>query len=220
MATKITMLGTGSGGTLKLYNTCFVIQNDKKVFLVDTGGSIEIIQRLKQINIPLEEVKDIFISHAHTDHILGLIWMFKKLGGLAKQGLIKEKINVYGNDTVLEAIKGVSQYVLSPSTIKAVDQVTNFICLNDNADYVSHEAFCLDREEERFHAYEKNHSTVLSASQVMENLQVKNLTLYHTEETHGASRKELYQEEAKTVFSGNVIVPDDLEEIKILKKER
>lgn len=272
MATKITMLGTGSGGTLKLYNTCFVIQNDKKVFLVDTGGSIEIIQRLKQINIPLEEVKDIFISHAHTDHILGLIWMFKKLGGLAKQGLIKEKINVYGNDTVLEAIKGVSQYVLSPGTIKAVDQVTNFICLNDNdkvqihgieyeffdiqargtkqygfecllegnrfiflgdetlnpnlydrvrnADYVSHEAFCLDREEERFHAYEKNHSTVLSASQVMENLQVKNLILYHTEETHGASRKELYQEEAKTVFSGNVIVPDDLEEIKILKKER
>ena len=44
--------------------------------------------------------------------------------------------------------------------------------------------------------------------------------LYHTEETHGASRKELYQEEGKTVFSGNVIVPDDLEEIKILKKER
>ena len=73
-------------------------------------------------------------------------------------------------------------------------------------------------EKERFHAYEKNHSTVLSVSQVMENLQVKNLILYHTEESHGASRKELFQEEAKTVFSGNVIVPDDLEEIKILKK--
>ena len=89
-----------------------------------------------------------------------------------------------------------------------------------NADYVAHEAYCLDREEKRFHANEKNHSTVLSASQVMENLQVKNLILYHTKETHGASRKELYQEEAKTVFSGNVIVPEDLEEIKILKKER
>lgn len=34
--TKITMLGTGHGATLDLYNTCFAIQND------DTGGSIEI----------------------------------------------------------------------------------------------------------------------------------------------------------------------------------
>lgn len=25
--TKITMLGTGNGGTIDLYNTCFVIQN-------------------------------------------------------------------------------------------------------------------------------------------------------------------------------------------------
>lgn len=25
---KITMLGTGNGGTLDLYNTCFIIQNE------------------------------------------------------------------------------------------------------------------------------------------------------------------------------------------------
>ena len=40
--TKITMLGTGNGGTIDLYNTCFAIQNDEGVFLIDTGGSIEI----------------------------------------------------------------------------------------------------------------------------------------------------------------------------------
>lgn len=34
---KIIMLGTGNGGTLELYNTCFVIQNDNGNFLVDTG---------------------------------------------------------------------------------------------------------------------------------------------------------------------------------------
>ena len=27
------------------------------------------------------------------------------------------------------------------------------------ADYIMHEAFCLDSEETKFHAYEKNHST-------------------------------------------------------------
>lgn len=68
--TTIKMLGTGNGGTINLYNTCFAIQNKDGVFLVDTGGSIEIIKRLKQANIKLDEIKNIFISHSHTDHIL------------------------------------------------------------------------------------------------------------------------------------------------------
>ena len=48
---KIIMLGVGNGGTLQLYNTCFVIQNLNGNFLVDTGGSIEIIKRLNEVNI-------------------------------------------------------------------------------------------------------------------------------------------------------------------------
>lgn len=48
---KIIMLGTGNRGTLYLYNTCFVIQNDNGNFLVDTGGSIEILKRLKQYRL-------------------------------------------------------------------------------------------------------------------------------------------------------------------------
>ena len=36
---KIIMLGTGNGGTLDLYNTCFVIQNNVGNFRVDHGGS-------------------------------------------------------------------------------------------------------------------------------------------------------------------------------------
>lgn len=52
-------------------------------------------------------------------------------------------------------------------------------------------------------------------SEIMNKLNVKNLILYHTEETHGDNRKELYAYEAKGVFEGNVIVPDDLEEIEI-----
>lgn len=268
--TKITMLGTGNGGTLDLYNTCFVIQNEQGVFLIDTGGSIEIIKRLKQSGIKLEEMKNIFISHSHTDHILGLIWMFKKMSRMAMHGNIKEKIHIYCNDVVYEAIRGISSYVLPSVLMEAIDNITDFVVLNDgdkhtingidyeffdilakgtkqfgfecmldgnrfvflgdetlnpllnervrNADYVTHEAFCLDREENIFHAYEKNHSTARSAAKTMNELSVKNLILYHTEESHGIDRKRLYLEEAQSVFNGNVIVPDDLEEVQFVKK--
>lgn len=266
----IKMLGTGSGGTTNLYNTCFVIQNHDGLFLVDTGGSIEIMKRLKQVNIKLDEIKNIFISHSHTDHILGLIWVFKKMGGMAMHGEIKEKINIYCNNVVYEAIKGVASYVLSTELMDIIYQMTNFVILHDKdrciingveyeffdilakgtkqfgfecmlednrfiflgdetlnpqlndkikgADYVTHEAFCLDREENIFHAYEKNHSTALSAAKTMNELDVGNLILYHTEESHGNDRKQLYLEEAQSVFHGNVIVPNDLEEIQFVKR--
>lgn len=87
-----------------------------------------------------------------------------------------------------------------------------------NADYVMHEAFCLESDANIFNPYEKNHSTALSTAKVMESLNVSNLILYHTEESHGSERKNLYMEEAKSVFDGNVYVPDDLEVIQLVKK--
>lgn len=264
---KIIMLGTGNGATLDLYNTCFIIQNNSGDFLIDTGGSIEIIKRMQQYNIDYKQLKHIFISHSHTDHILGLFWIFKFVGVLAIKGKINYKINIYCNDVVCEAIKGISAKILPDKLLEALDKVIDFKVLNDgdkhtingveykffdirakgtkqfgfecylnnkklvflgdetcnpilydrlrNADYVMHEAFCLDSEEYIFHAYEKNHSTAKSVSEVMNNLNVKNLILYHTEESHKEDRKKLYTEEANKYFKGNVIVPNDLETIEL-----
>ena len=83
-----------------------------------------------------------------------------------------------------------------------------------NYDYVTHEAMCLDTEENIFHAYEKHHSTAKSVAIVMNKLGVKNLILYHTEDTH-KNKKELYTKEAQAYFDGNVIVPNDLDIIEI-----
>lgn len=129
--TKIIMLGTGAGGTLDLYNTCFVIQNDVGNFLVDTGGSIEVLKRMQQVGIALDDIRDIFISHSHTDHILGLIWIFKKIGSKLIGGEKREPINIYCNDVVYEAIKGIAAYTLSESLLKRIYNIINFNILKD-----------------------------------------------------------------------------------------
>lgn len=69
---RITMLGVGAGGTRDLYNTCFLLSNEQGNLLVDTGGSIELLKRLEQVDIDFKTINNIFISHSHTDHILGL----------------------------------------------------------------------------------------------------------------------------------------------------
>ena len=236
-------------------------------FLADTGGGIEVIKRLKQVGVDYKSLRHIFISHSHTDHILGIFWLFKKIRRDAMYGLINEKINLYCNDVVYESIKGVSKYILPDKLMDAIYGVVNFVILNDGDtyningvnytffdvhakgtklfgfeceinnkklaflgdetlnpdlydkirgfDYVMHEAFCLDKEENIFHAYEKHHSTTKSVSEVMNSLNIKNLILYHTEDSHKEERKELYTKEAQSYFNGKVIVPDDMEIIEI-----
>lgn len=44
------------------------------------------------------------------------------------------------------------------------------------------EAFCLYADRDDFKPYEKNHSTALDAGKLAEELGIKNLILYHTEE--------------------------------------
>lgn len=257
---KIIMLGTGMGFSFNCYNTCFVIQNDNKNFLIDTGGGAQIVQNLAKCNIPLSEIHDIFISHCHTDHILGLFWILKRIT-FKYEG----QLNIYCNDEVANAIKNIYPFLFPNIYVKEIDRYLNIKILSDgenvkinnknytffdceakgnklygfdtlinnkrlvfigdetcnpdlynkikNSDYLMHEAFCLYSEEKIFKAYEKHHSTVKDVCQSLNKLNIKNLILFHTEDTHLENRKELYTAEAKKYFDGNVYVPDDLEEI-------
>ena len=81
------------------------------------------------------------------------------------------------------------------------------------ADWLLCEAFCLAADSDRFKPYEKHHSTALDAAQLAEQLGVKNLVIWHTEDKTIANRKKNYSAEAKSAFSGNINVPDDLERI-------
>jgi len=262
--TKIIMLGTGHGFVWNLYNTCFLLENGNENLLVDTGGSVDIVKRLNEKGYKLTDIHHIFISHCHTDHILGLLWIFKKMAGLFSKGY-QEPFHIYCNQEVTDSIRKLYSSVFPASRVKAIDEKIHIHTLYDgetltiageeitffdvhprgnqlygfettlkngkkliflgdetcnpilydrlkNADYVMHEAFCLDEEESIFKAYEKHHSTVKSVCEAMEPLNIQNLILYHTEDTH-VDKKELYTKEAKEYFSGNVIVPNDLDEI-------
>jgi ribonuclease Z len=85
----------------------------------------------------------------------------------------------------------------------------------DNADYLLHEAFCLYSEKDIFRPYEKNHATVMDACKNAEKLNAKTVIMYHTEDKNMVNRKKLYTEEGKRFFRGNIIVPEDLDVIRL-----
>lgn len=82
--------------------------------------------------------------------------------------------------------------------------------LAHNAYALTLEAFCLYEDRDRFHPYEKNHTTVKDGAILAEKEGVKNLFLYHTEDKSDiSSRVSRYLEEAKKYYHGNVFVPYD-----------
>lgn len=263
---KLTMLGTGNAIVSHIYNTCFVVSSDNISFLVDAGGGNGILSQMDKAGISLSEIHDVFVTHAHTDHMLGVLWVIRMFIQKHIAGDCNGVLNVWSHQKVISLLKYISESTLAPKHLKNMGECIVFhtledrdefniekfhftafdilstkekqfgfvctlpddrklVCLGDepynpqnkelveNADWMMCEAFCKYADRDIFHPYEKHHSTALDAAVLAQQLNVKNLVLYHTEEKTIATRKRDYTLEAKTKFNGNVFVPDDLDEI-------
>lgn len=269
--TQITMLGTGNATVSQIYNTCFVLQTPSTLMLVDAGGGNGILAQLKKVNVRISDIHHLFVTHAHTDHVLGVIWVIRMVAQCkGYEGLL----HVYGNDKVMKVIKTIIDMILAKKQLAKLaervvfhqledgdcfevgdmklecfdiqstkekqfgfraelpssdesDKPLVLACLGDEpyneqnrryivgADWMMCEAFCLYADRDTFKPYEKCHSTALDAGKLAEELGVKNLILYHTEEKTLANRKENYTREAAENFKGRIFVPDDLEVIEL-----
>lgn len=109
---KITMLGTGSAMVTNCYNTCFTISNEDGHLLVDAGGGNTILVNLKKANIQINELKAMFISHTHSDHILGAPWVIRAVATLIANGKYSNTFTIYGEKSVLDALKTICNIVL------------------------------------------------------------------------------------------------------------
>lgn len=98
------MLGTGNAIVTKCYNTCFALQNQEEYFLVDTGGGNGILVQLEAADIPLKSIHHIFISHEHTDHLLGIIWLIRMIAAQMKKGTYQGMLNIYCHKELEETI--------------------------------------------------------------------------------------------------------------------
>lgn len=109
---KIYMLGTGNAAVTKCYNTCFAIQNEEEYFLIDTGGGNGILTQLEKAGIPIPEIHHIFISHAHTDHILGVVWMIRMAATAMRKGTYEGDLNIYCHEELVDTILTISELTL------------------------------------------------------------------------------------------------------------
>ena len=265
---KLTMLGTGNALVTECYNTCFVLEDNDQKLLVDGGGGSAILAQTKHAGYNWMDLRHIFVTHKHVDHLLGVVWMTRMICQFMDHGDYKGEAFIYSHAEVLGLLRDMAGKLLQAKetrfigdrlhlvevadgeTLDIIGHPTTFfdigstkatqfgfsmdlgggknlVCCGDeplsdkgrpyarNAEWMLHEAFCLYSQADIFDPYEKHHSTVKDACELAEELGVKNLLLYHTEDRNLARRKELYAAEGRPCYSGNLWIPDDLESIEL-----
>jgi ribonuclease Z len=265
---KLTMLGTGNAIVTECYNTCFVLEDDGQYLMVDGGGGSGILTQLKHAGLNWADMRHIFVTHKHVDHLLGIVWMMRMIYQSMGHGSFQGEAYIYSHAEVLELLRDMAGKLLRADDVRHIDerlhlveltdgqtldiighQTTFFdidstkarqfgfsmeldddkrlVCCGDEplseagrpyargAEWMLHEAFCLYSQADIYKPYEKHHSTVKDACEVAEELGVRNLLLYHTEDRNIARRKELYAAEGQPHFSGRLWIPDDLESIEL-----
>lgn len=101
---EVIMLGTGHAMVTRCYNTCFALHVNGEYFLVDAGGGNGILVQMEAAGIPFGKVHHMFVTHAHTDHILGVVWVIRKVAALMRKGEYEGRLTVYCHDKVKEVL--------------------------------------------------------------------------------------------------------------------
>ena len=92
---QLYVFGTGNAAVSRCYNTCFAIREDDEYFMVDAGGGNGILGILERMEVPLRSIHHLFVTHEHTDHILGVVWMIRMIGQKILAGKYEGTLSIY-----------------------------------------------------------------------------------------------------------------------------
>lgn len=109
---QLYVFGTGHAAVTRIYNTCFAIRDGERFFMVDAGGGNPILRVLKDMNIKYSQIHDIFVTHEHTDHLLGVIWMIRFIASGMKAGTYDGDLNIYCHEELCRSVELISRCTL------------------------------------------------------------------------------------------------------------
>lgn len=131
----LNIIGTGSAMVTKCYNTCFTISDGNKHFLVDAGGGNTILSHLEKMNISTNDISDFFISHNHSDHLLGAVWIVRAIGQAILNNKYTNSLKIYAHKTTIDALKSICEIVLQKKFLKLFDSTICFIEISDGSSF-------------------------------------------------------------------------------------
>lgn len=111
---QLIFLGTGAAMATECYNACFLLRTpDDEYFLTDAGGGNGILRQMKRAEIPFERLRCMFVTHGHSDHIMGTVWVIRRIASLMNKDFYGGEFHIYCHDVACEIIEMMAQMLLT-----------------------------------------------------------------------------------------------------------
>lgn len=137
MASKIIMLGVGNAFATRCYNTCFIINDGTTMLLVDAGGGNGILRQVEDAGISFADIHDMFVTHCHTDHIIGAVWAIRKTIQLAKSGYSNARLTIHGHDKAISTVKALCELTLATKDKKIASEIITMHRIDDGETFTA-----------------------------------------------------------------------------------
>ena len=128
---NLTMLGTGNALVTECYNTCFLLEERGQLFLVDGGGGNTVLHQIRQAGYNWMDIRHIFVTHKHIDHLLGIVWLVRMICQFMAHGDYIGDAYLYSHKEVLDLIRELSQKLLQKKQVAFLDRRLHLVEVSD-----------------------------------------------------------------------------------------
>lgn len=106
MAARIVFLGTGGALNLERFQASILVDAGDVRVLLDTGGGLELVRKMRAAGIDPPSVGHVFVSHRHLDHSGGLEPLLLRVGiGARIAGTPPPTMRLYATPTTMRAVR-------------------------------------------------------------------------------------------------------------------
>lgn len=136
---KIIMLGTGHATVTQCFNTCFVVERTigghTDRLLVDGGGGNGILRQLQRAGIAIGGLHHLFVTHAHTDHIMGCLWVVRMAMQQMLDGRYDGELHVWSHAKCLDVLSAMCRMMLHRAYSELIGRRVVMHCLHDGEEF-------------------------------------------------------------------------------------
>ena len=128
---ELYVFGTGNANATHYYNTCFALRDGDQYFMVDAGGGNGILRILEDMKIDYPQIHHLFVTHEHTDHILGVIWLVRFIATRMKNGKYDGDFQIYCHDGLVSTIDTFCKLTLQDKFYRLIGDRIHLIPVHD-----------------------------------------------------------------------------------------
>ena len=132
---ELILLGTGNALCTRCYNTCFYLRTPGGAILVDGGGGNGIFRQLHRARIAVEQLHHVFLTHCHTDHILGVVWLIRRISPMILKGRFTPPLIIHCHDEAAAALRTMCRMMMSEKMCAAIDDTIILHQLTDGEQF-------------------------------------------------------------------------------------